>query len=390
MRLHVSVQTRYLLLRLAFIPVAAFVVLTMAFFLVNVVPSDPARAVLGDFAGPKQIAQFNHMIGLDQPLPVRYWRYVTGLFHGDLGNSFYDQTSVLDAIKVRITSSLELIVLGLLVAWLLGSALGSVSAYYRGRRVDSIVGSVIGLLQSVPDFVIGLLGAAFLSFSLTLLPAPVGQLPIGYTPAEQITGAAFVDAVLRGRWDLVGPAASQLALPVLALGIANSVIFARTVRATLSQGLDSSYSEFARARGLRTRTVVRLAMRASLLPTITYVGIVTANLVGGVAIVEQVFSWQGLGQWGVNGVKRSDLPVVEGFVIISGVLSVLAYLVADLVSTALDPRLRRGAKAPRRGAGRASRTGAAVVPADIAAESAQPGSETELGTTGPARIGSRQ
>lgn len=359
MRAEIPPSVRYLTLRLAFIPVAAFVVLTIAYFLVNIVPSDPAAVVLGTLAGPKQIAQFNHNLGLDQPLQVRYWRYLNGLFHGDMGSSFYDQTSVFDQIKGRIASSLELIILGLVVAWLLGTALGALSAYYRGRAIDNIVGAIVGVFQSVPDFVIGLLGAVFLSFTLTVLPAPVGQLPVGYAAPSRITGAAFIDAVFDGQWDLVGPAARQLVLPVLALGIANSVIFARTVRTTLSQALDSSYSEFALARGLRTRTVVWLAMRASLLPTITYAGIVFANLVGGVAIVEKVFAWQGIGQWGVTGVERSDIPVVEGFVIVSGVIAIVAYLVADLVSNAVDPRVG----AARRGRGPARRAGLAPLAA---------------------------
>jgi peptide/nickel transport system permease protein len=337
---------RYLTLRLLFIPVAAFVVLTISFFLVNIIPSNPAAAVLGNLAGPKQIAEYNHAHGLDQSVPVRYWHYLTALVHGDMGQSFYDNTSVASEIQHRFVSSLELIVGGLIVAWLLGTLLGSIGAYYRGRRVDGAISAVIGLIQSVPDFVIGLLGAVVLCFTFTLLPAPLGQLPIGVVPPRNITGAAFVDAILSGNWSLVGPAGRQLILPVLALGIANSVIFARTVRTTLGQALDSNYSEFARARGLRARTVVRLALRASLLPTITYAGIVFANLVGGVAIVEQVFSWQGLGQWGVKGVQRSDIPVVEGFVIVAGVVSIVAYLVADLVNNALDPRI--GGRTSRR------------------------------------------
>lgn len=342
MRLRIPAQARYIAIRIAFIPIASFIVLTIAYFLVNLVPSDPAKVVLGNLAGPQQIAAFNHVHGIDQPLQVRYWRYVTRLFHGDLGVSFYDNSDVLDQIGKRIVSSLELVVLGLVVAWVLGTLLGALAAYYRGRWIDNAVGLVVGLVQSVPDFVIGLLGALFLAFSFTILPAPSGQLPIGYIPAHDTTGAAFVDAIIHGDGALIGPAFRQLVLPVLALGISNSVIFARTVRATLGQALDSNYSEFARARGLRSRTVVRLALRASLLPTVTYTGIVFANLLGGDAVVEKVFGWQGIGQWGVEGVQRSDIPTTEGFVIVTGVVAIVVYLLSDLLGTALDPRLRAG------------------------------------------------
>lgn len=364
MRLPVPAQARYLAMRIAFIPVAAFIVLTIAFFLVNVVPSDPARVVLGNLAGPQQIADFNHAHGIDQPLQVRYWRYLTRLVHGDLGVSFYDNTGVLDQITKRIVSSLELVVLGLIVAWALGTLLGAISAYYRGRRVDNAVGVLVGLVQSVPDFVIGLLGALFLSYTFAILPAPSGQLPIGNVPPHDTTGAAFVDAITNGNWNLVTPAGRQLILPVLALGISNSVIFARTVRATLGQALDSNYSEFARARGLRGRTVVRLALRSSLLPTVTYAGIVFANLLGGDAVVEKVFGWQGVGQWGVEGVQRSDIPTTEGFVIVTGVVAIVVYLLADLIGTALDPRLRAGTRI------RGGATAVGIGPSALLAQSA--------------------
>ena len=336
-----SPGARYIALRIAFIPLAAYAVMTVSFFLVNLVPSNPAQVVLGALATPGQIRAFNQRLGLDESVFVRYGHYVDGLFHGNLGASYYDQTSVAGAISNRLTSSLELIIAGLAVAWVLGTALGILAACFRGRFIDNVVSAVIAVLQAVPDFVVGLLGALLLFFALRWLPAPVGQLPVGVTPPPTITGAAFVDSVLQGYWGLAGQAAQQMVLPVLALGVFNSVVFARTVRATLSEALDAPYSDFALARGLRRRTVVRLAARASMLPTITYGGIVLAALVGGDAIVETVFSWQGLGQWGVTGVERSDIPVVEGFVMVAGIIAVVAYLLADILTFVLDPRVRR-------------------------------------------------
>jgi ABC-type dipeptide/oligopeptide/nickel transport system permease component len=340
--------------RLAFLPVAVFVLMTIAFFIVNLVPSDPAKVVLGALSTPTQIRQFNLAEGLDGNTWTRYVRYVDQAFHGTLGHSYYDGSSVLEGIWGHVASTLELVVLAFILAWLLGTTLGVLSAYFRGSWIDTFVRGLVSVIQSIPDFVIGLLGASLLAYSFKLLPAPLGQLPVTVTPPAPITGAALVDAVLRGDGSVAWSAAQQAILPVLALGIFNSVVFARTVRTTMAEALDSPYVQFARSRGLRESAVIRLALRSCLVPTITYAGVVVASLLSGTAVVETAFSWQGLGQWAVTGILRSDLPEAEGFVLVSGVFVVLVYLVSDLLTLAVDPRLRLGQ-------GRALRMGGAMV-----------------------------
>jgi len=333
---------RRVALRIAFLPVALFVLLTLAFFIVNIFPSDPAKVVLGALATKKQLAEFNKAQGLDGSVWTRYVRYLNGAIHGTLGHSYYDGTSILNDIRTRLASTLELVVLGFLVAWIIGTGLGVLSAYYRGSWIDGAVRALVSLMQSVPDFVIGLLGATLLAFTFKLLPAPLGQLPVTITPPHTITGAAFLDSILDGDWNATGAAAKQLVLPVLALGIFNSVVFARTVRATMAEALDSPYIEFARSRGLREWTIVRLSLRSCLVPAIAYSGVVVASLLSGTAVVETAFSWEGLGQWAITGILRSDLPVAEGFVLVCGVFVVLIYLASELITMAVEPRLRLG------------------------------------------------
>lgn len=331
---------RRVALRIAFLPVAVFVLLTLAFFIVNLFPSDPAKVVLGALATTRQLAQFNRAQGLDGSVWIRYVHYLSGAVHGTLGHSYYDGTSVLNDIRTRLASTLELVILGFTVAGLIGTTLGVLSAYFRGSWIDGAIRGLVSLMQSVPDFVIGLLGATLLAFTFKLLPAPLGQLPVTINPPHPITGAAFIDSILDGDWSATGAAAKQLVLPVLALGIFNSVVFARTVRATMAEALDSPYIQFARSRGLSEWTIVRLSLRSCLVPAIAYSGVVVASLLSGTAVVETAFSWQGLGQWAITGILRSDLPVAEGFVLASGVLVVLVYLASDLITMAVEPRLR--------------------------------------------------
>ena len=332
---------RYVLVRLALVPVGAIGVATVSFFFVNLIPSDPVRALLGDFATPEATAQMRHSLGLDQGLWARYTDYLGGLFRGDLGNSYYGGSSVGADIASRLTSSLELIVLGFLVAWVLGVFVGGLSAYRRGRVTDRVGGLGMALMQAFPAYAVGLLGLYFFFHVLGWLPAPVGQVDLD-TPRPPVrSGAALVDNLLIGAWGGVGDALAHLVIPVLALGIANSVIFARLTRLTLAAALDSPYSEFAAARGLSSWQVVRQGFRASKVSLMTYSATVVAGLLGGGAIIEQIFNWRGVGQWAVTGLLKSDLPVIQGFVLLSGVVTLLAFLTADLLILRADPRIRR-------------------------------------------------
>ncbi|GGK99041.1 peptide ABC transporter permease [Nocardia jinanensis] len=325
----------------------AFAVASVAFFLVALVPSDPARAVLGDLAAEEQIAQFNTEHGLSAPLLVRYGRFVADLFHGSLGESYYSGGSVLQESAEHYMATLEIVVLGLVVALVVGIALGALGAYFRGTPADSASRSAVAVLQAIPDYVVGLLGALVLVYALPLLPVPLGQLGPAIEAPPRVTGAAFVDALLAGQLGAAWQAATQMVLPVLSVGLFSSVMIARTVRASLAEALTAPDAEFARALGLPAFTVARMALRATVLPLVSITGVVVGTLVGGSAIVELTFSWDGFGQWAIEGITRSDLPVTVGFVLISGVLVLLTYTLSDVLMTVLDPRQRRVRPADR-------------------------------------------
>lgn len=332
---------RYLLIRLGFIPLGALGVATLSFFLVNLVPSDPVRALLGDLATNRQVKAQRHALGLDRSLWDRYLSFLNGLIHGTLGHSYYGNQSVGGQIVSRLASSAELVVLGFAVAWLLGVLLGAASAYWAGGIVDRILGGVIALTQAIPDYVVGLIGSLLFFYALGVLPAPIGQIGLNTPQPDHLTGAAFLDALLSGNTAALGDAFGHLVMPVLALGIANSVVFARVVRSTLIEALGAAHVEFARARGLAEFSVVRLAYRASKIPVITYSATVVASLVGGDAIIEQIFNWQGIGQWAVTALLKQDIPAIQGFVLLSGTVTLVCYLIADLLILRADPRIRQ-------------------------------------------------
>ncbi len=331
---------RYFLGRLALVPATLFGLCTLAFGLVNLIPSNPAGVLLGDFATPEEIARVNTELGLDQSLWARYVEFLKALASGSLGESYFTGESVTAALGARVASTLELVVGAWIVALVLGTALGVAMAYWRSPVGRSSISTGVALIQAIPDFVLGILGSLVFFYFLGALPLPLGQLPMTAASPSPVTGAAFLDAVLIGDWSLAGAAAQQMVLPIAALGVSGSVVFARVVYAAASEVFASSHTAFARARGLSEPTVVRLAVRASLLPAVAASGIVVGGLIGGSAVVEVVFNWQGLGQWGAEGALEADIPVLEGYIIAGAGLALLAYIVADMSMYWLDPRVR--------------------------------------------------
>ena len=330
---------RHILTRLISLPFIALALCTVAFALVNLIPSDPARGIAGPQAGPAQIAAINHRLGLDKPVMTRYVDYLRGLTHGSLGNSYFTGRPVLTEFRERVASSLVLIVPALVLGWLLGITIGVAAAYFDGRRRGRALRLLISALQSVPDFLIGVLLIFVLFYLLRIAPAPVGQLDIRLPPPPDHTGAAVIDGLLSGQSAVISNAVSHMILPVVTLALAMSAAFAKNTRALVADALRGPAAEFQRACGLSEAHTVRSAFRLSRTPLLTYGGIIFAGLLGGTAIVETLFAWNGLGQWALSSIIKLDLPVIQGFVLIVGFATLVIYLLLEVVVIALDPRL---------------------------------------------------
>lgn len=322
------------------VPVSLLAIITASFFLLAVLPGDIPHAILGQIATPEAIAHLKERLGLDQSVFVRYYHYVGGLLHGSLGESYYTGQSVLGEIGSRLPSTLELVIPGLVLAFVLGVGLGAVGGYYDRRAPDKATRSILTVTQSVPDFLLALILILVFFSTLHWLPGPEGQLSFADTPPPHVTGMYVVDALLAGDFSLAASAARHLVLPVVTLGIVYSAAFGRTTRALMGGALNSEYTHFGRACGLSERRLIWNAVLAARTSLLTYAAVLAAGIIGADAIIEIIFAWNGVGQWAVEAMLRQDLPSVEGYIVIVGTITVVTYLLLDLISSLLDPRIR--------------------------------------------------
>lgn len=337
-----SPTAKFFIKRVLFLPVAMLVIISLAVVVVAVLPGDPARVIGGPLANAEQIAQINADLGLKDPLPQRYLAYMTGLAKGDLGTSYYSRQPVVMEILRRLPATLELVVMAMVVALLLGVTMGGLGAYFRSRLPDRLTKGIVTLAQSIPDFFLGLLLIYVFFFLLGWAPSPTGRLGFVDTPPPTVTHFLLVDSVIAREWSTLGSALGHMVLPVVTLGFVYSAYFAKTARNAIGKALRSPQVEFARAMGLPERQVLRYALVEARTPILTYGGILTAALIGGAAIVEIVFTWNGLGQWALDAILRLDVPAIQGFVIAAGFFTLLVFTLLDILVAFLDPRVSYG------------------------------------------------
>jgi peptide/nickel transport system permease protein len=331
---------RYIAARLAIVAVSLLGLITLSFLLVSLIPGDPARLILGDFATPEDVAAVHKQLGLDKPFPERYVDYVSSTLQGDLGTSYFTSLPVRDDILARLPNTLVVLIPGIVMGLILGLAVGSIGAYFRRRLPDRFVGTWITTSQAIPEFVIGLLLIYVFFFALGVAPAPIGMLDATAVRPEPITGSEPLDALLTGQWATLANIGAHAVLPIVTIGVFLATYFAKTARSGLAQSLRSPQVEFARACGLRERTVFRYALTAVRTSLLTYIVILFGASLGGAAIVEVLFAWPGVGGWSLQGVIKGDVPVIQGFVLIMGVATLLAYVALDVIVVLLDPRAR--------------------------------------------------
>lgn len=333
-------RTVFILKRLAMIPVSIVVVITLSFGLVELLPGDPATAIAGNFASPEQIELIRQDLGLDRPLGARYVTYLGDVATGDFGRSFFSDRPITTEIANRLPATIELVTVSLLVALLIGVSLGIVGAYFGRGLPDRVAKTGITIFQSVPDFLLALLLIYFLFFILGWAPAPLGRTGLAGSSVESVTGLLLVDTLLAGNLGEFWRALQHLLLPTLALGIVYSAYLGKTARATMANALSSQQVAYARACGLPEWQVVRYAFLEARTPIITYLTILFGALLGGAAIVETIFSWEGVGEWALEAMLNLDVPAIQGFIVVAGLTTILLYLALDVIVMLLDPRVR--------------------------------------------------
>ncbi|MGC1213294.1 MAG: ABC transporter permease [Micromonospora sp.] len=336
---------RYVAKRLGISAVTLGGILVVVFLITRILPGDAAAARLGPEATAGDIAALRHQYGLDKPLLAQFLDYLRNVLHGNLGRSVATGQSVTTELLQRLPATLELTLAALLAGALIGLPLGFLGALRRGRWVDAMVRVFAVLGNSVALFWLGLLLVYFLFFRMHLFPPPVGRLPVGVEPPPHRTGMYVIDGLLAGEPATTGAALRQLALPALTLAIGVAAPILKMVRSSMIQTLASDYVRAASALGVpRWRVVLVDGLRNALLPVLTVVGIVVGFLIGGNVIVEFLFSWPGMGRYAYDGLQSNDLEVLQGFVVVVGVIYILLNLAIDLLYSVIDPRIRVGGR----------------------------------------------
>jgi ABC-type dipeptide/oligopeptide/nickel transport system permease component len=330
----------YVFRRLAIGLVVLFGISAVAFSMAYLLPSDPVTSRYPDITN-EQRAEMRRQMGLDQPLVVQYARYMESVFRGEFGRSFGTGNSVGQDLAQRIPATLELASFGIAFGVLVGIPLGLLAAVRRGKPTDHLVRVVNIAIQSVPAFWLGVVLIFLLYFQWRLVPSPIGRLSPMFVSPPPVTGFLTIDALLAGKPDIAWAALRQLMLPALVLGLGVISPLARITRSAMGESLGEDYVTFGRALGLRSRQVVLGdAFRGALVPIVTTLGFVVANVLAGAAIVETVFAWPGIGRYAVTAITTSDMAPVSTCILLIASSVAITNLLVDLSYALIDPRIR--------------------------------------------------
>lgn len=315
-------MTAYILRRLAGVAGVVAAMTVLIFAIVHILPGNVAYAILGEFATPNAVATLEARLGLNDPLPLQYWHWLSGLLHGDLGMSLTMDRPAGPLIAEALGRSAVLAGLAFTLVAIAGIGLGVYGASREGTARDHAIGTVQLLFIAVPDYFWAILAVLLFASLLGWLPAT------GYVPLSEG----------------IGPWAAHLVLPVAVLAIGLVAHVSRLTRASMLEALRSRYVLLARAKGLSERRVLwRHAAPNALLPAITVLAIDFGLLIGGVVVIETVFAYPGLGRLLVFAIERHDLPLLQAGMLVLTTIYALANLLADVLYAVLNPRIRHAA-----------------------------------------------
>ncbi|KTQ98053.1 peptide ABC transporter permease [Aureimonas ureilytica] len=322
-----------------------FGLLFVTFLIARVVPVDPVLAVVGDRATQAQYDAARISLGLDQPLPVQFVRYLGDVVTGDLGRSNLTSRPVVEDIASAFPATLELATLATLIGVLVGVPAGVIGAVHQGRWPDQTI-RVVGLLgYSMPVFWLGLIALLLFYGHLGWVGGP-GRLDVSYELAYEfdvtpVTGSILIDSALSGAWDVFRNALSHLILPALVLGYFSLAYISRMTRSFMLEQLSQDYVTTARVKGVSERRVVWVhALGNAMVPLVTVIALSYAALLEGSVLTETVFAWPGLGLYITQALFAADFNAVLGGTLVIGAVFVVLNILSDLVYTLVDPRAR--------------------------------------------------
>ena len=304
---------RFLGTRIAMGALTIWITTILVTLLIHAVPGDPVQIMYAQSQGttPEQIEEVRRSLGLDRPIPVQYAMYIERLLQGDLGNTIRGGQPVLEVILQRLPNTLLLACTAMFIAILIGVPIGFLAAYREGTVTDIALMIIAIAGISMPHFWLGLMLLFFFALELGWLP---------------VSGNGWLNLVL----------------PALTLGLSNAAIFARLTRSSMIDVMSQDYVQTAFAKGLPKALVLRRhVLRAGLLPVVTMMGLQFAFMMGGAIVVENIFSWNGVGRMAVEAIFQRDYPIIQGFILTFSVVVVFVAIAIDALYAVLDPRIRR-------------------------------------------------
>jgi peptide/nickel transport system permease protein len=335
-------MARYIVRRLGLSLPTLLGITVITFLISHVLPADLVLANLGDHAAqdPQLVAAFRHKWGLDRPVAVQYAVYLAHLARGDLGTSIATGQPVTTELALSLPATVELATAGMLAAIIIGGPLGVAAAVGRDTPIDLGVRAVTATGVALPTFWYAILLLFVFYFVLGWAPPP-GQLDPGLNPSAPITGMYVVDSLLSANWPVFRNALAHLVLPAVVLATVGVGFIARLTRATVADVLAREYVRTARAKGLaEARVIWRHAVRNALIPIITVIGILYAQLMSGTVLTEAIFSWPGLGRYAFSSAGNLDFPAIMGVALVIGIVYVMLNLAVDVLYAYVNPRIR--------------------------------------------------
>jgi peptide/nickel transport system permease protein len=291
----------------------------VSYVLVDLIPGDAAASIAGEQASPAQLAALRDHLGLGDPLPVRYVRFLDHAVHGDLGTSVINSQPVSETIARRLPVTLSLLIVTLLLVVIVSVPVGMLAALRPNSVVDRAVTVIAGVILSVPSFVVGLLLVTYLAVDRSWFPATGYQ-----SPSDGVFG-----------W------LSHLILPAIALALHPIAELTRQTRGAMRDVLDEDYVRTARAHGLRSSAIVfKWAGKNTAITVVTVLGLMAARLIGGAAVVEAIFNLPGIGTLAIDAVTARDISMIQGIVLLAGVVVIAVNLIVDLSYAWFNPRVR--------------------------------------------------
>ena len=307
-------MVRFLLGKFVMAFLTVFITTILVTLLIHLVPGDPVQIMFAQSQGstPEQIEEVRRNLGLDKPIYVQYFMYVEKLFQGDLGHTIRGGQPVIEVIFQRLPNTIKLACAAMIIAISIGLPIGFFAAYKKGTIWDTIVMIIAIAGISMPHFWLGLILLFFFAVQLGWLP---------------VSGSGYMNLIL----------------PAFTLGLSNAAIFARLTRSSMIDVMQQDFVQTALAKGLPKGLVLRRhVLRAGLVPLITMMGLQFAFMMGGAIVVENIFSWNGVGRMAVEAIFQRDYPIIQGFILTFAVVVVIVSIFLDTIYAFIDPRIRRG------------------------------------------------